>query len=197
MCRHGTLQMHTAETSEASPPGQKRSIGTPAQDARVVHTRFLANMGKTMDKYDRATRSRMMRAIRDKGTRLEAKAQSLLCAAWGPRWLVPHPTIPGKPDFARPTSGATLLVFVDSCFWHGCKLHLRASKSNQAYWSAKIDRNRRRDAAVNRLLRGKGFVVVRIWEHEFHQPQRLLRKLKRALLSARWRQRQRQSWKSV
>jgi len=36
MCRQGTLQMHTAETSEASPPGQKRSIGKGKPPARVI-----------------------------------------------------------------------------------------------------------------------------------------------------------------
>lgn len=44
-------------------------------------------------------------------------------------------------------------------------MHYRRPKSNRAFWDAKIDRNRRRDREVNRLLLAKGWRVLRIWEH--------------------------------
>jgi DNA mismatch endonuclease (patch repair protein) len=127
----------------------------------------------------------MMRAVRSKGTRLEARVRALLVTAWGIRGLVEHPPLPGKPDFARRTRRATIAVFVDSCYWHGCQLHHRPAKSNAAFWRAKIERNRKRDRQVNRELSRAGFVVVRIWEHELERPKAVVVKLKRALESAR------------
>jgi DNA (cytosine-5)-methyltransferase 1 len=57
-------------------------------------------------------------------------------------------------------------VFVDGCFWHGCKVHSRPTKSNTLWWREKIDRNKARDASTTRKLRSLGWVVVRVWEHE-------------------------------
>lgn len=65
--------------------------------------------------------------------------------------------IVGKPDFVFPKT--RVIVFVDGCFWHGCKKHFRLPKTNQLYWSNKIQRNCLRDKAVTRIF-------FRIWEHE-------------------------------
>jgi DNA mismatch endonuclease (patch repair protein) len=59
-----------------------------------------------------------------------------------------------------------ILLFIDSCFWHGCKRHCRPPKTNRAYWQAKIDGNRRRDRATTKALSREGWRVLRIWEHE-------------------------------
>lgn len=57
-------------------------------------------------------------------------------------------------------------VFVDGCFWHGCPEHCRVPTSNREYWTAKIARNRLRDASVSTMLEASGWHVLRIWEHE-------------------------------
>jgi DNA mismatch endonuclease (patch repair protein) len=57
-------------------------------------------------------------------------------------------------------------VFVDGCYWHGCPEHCRVPSSNNAYWLAKIERNRQRDQRVDQALREAGWAVVRVWEHE-------------------------------
>jgi DNA mismatch endonuclease (patch repair protein) len=57
-------------------------------------------------------------------------------------------------------------VFIDGCFWHGCPEHGRRPSANGAYWSAKIERNRARDARNDVLLEQAGWAVVRAWEHE-------------------------------
>ena len=57
-------------------------------------------------------------------------------------------------------------VFVDGCFWHGCPKHATWPKNRAAFWLAKIVGNKARDRKVNRLLRAKGWGVMRIWEHE-------------------------------
>ncbi|GAB4415209.1 MAG: hypothetical protein Fur0044_10250 [Anaerolineae bacterium] len=69
----------------------------------------------------------------------------------------------GKPDFVYEDS--KIVIFVDSCFWHGCKQHLRMPASNQDYWIAKIARNRKKDHQVTKKLKEEGWLVIRIWEH--------------------------------
>lgn len=61
---------------------------------------------------------------------------------------------------------ARVAVFVDGCFWHGCKLHCRMPTSNREYWQSKISRNCERDTRTDELLRGDGWTVVRAWEHD-------------------------------
>lgn len=58
-----------------------------------------------------------------------------------------------------------IAVFIDGCFWHGCPLHHRQPRANGAYWSAKVDGNRRRDAETERVLVAAGWKVLRFWEH--------------------------------
>ena len=71
--------------------------------------------------------------------------------------------LPGRPDFVFPRQ--RLAVFVDGCFWHGCPTHATWPKQNAKFWRTKIPGNQRRDRAVSRLLRKKGWRVLRIWEH--------------------------------
>ena len=59
-----------------------------------------------------------------------------------------------------------IVVFVDGCFWHSCPTHGRQPRSNSEYWSAKLGRNRARDAATNDAFTSAGWAVVRVWEHE-------------------------------
>lgn len=69
----------------------------------------------------------------------------------------------GKPDLALPKYKT--VIFIDSCFWHGCKKHCRMPSSNVAYWTRKIERNKNRDKQVNNFYRKKGWNLLRIWEH--------------------------------
>ena len=69
-----------------------------------------------------------------------------------------------RPDFVFPK--LHLAVFVDGCFWHGCKLHAKKPRTNAAFWRRKLAGNKARDLLVTRRLRRAGWRVVRIWEHE-------------------------------
>jgi DNA mismatch endonuclease (patch repair protein) len=60
---------------------------------------------------------------------------------------------------------ARLAVFIDGCFWHGCKQHLERPKSNATFWAEKLKENRQRDLKQNRALQRAGWRVLRIWEH--------------------------------
>lgn len=93
----------------------------------------------------------------------------------------------GRPDFVFTRHRVT--VFVDGCYWHGCRRCGLGAKSNTEYWKPKISGNMRRDRANSRSLRAEGWTVVRIWEHELKtNPMKALAKIMAALQAARERQ---------
>ncbi len=59
--------------------------------------------------------------------------------------------------------------------------------NNAAFWLKKIAQNRRRDLEVNRVLRAKGWHVLRIWEHELTAAEegRLIKRVKLRLVTSR------------
>jgi DNA mismatch endonuclease (patch repair protein) len=71
---------------------------------------------------------------------------------------------PIRPDvvFTR----ARLAVFLDGCFWHGCRAHGKLPRTNGRYWSAKIATNQARDERQQRTLEQAGWAVLRVWEHD-------------------------------
>ena len=71
-------------------------------------------------------------------------------------------------------------LFVDGCFWHGCPKHATWPRIRAAFWKSKIEGNRARDRKVNRLLKTKGWKVVRVREHELYRRDeaKLIRRLK-------------------
>lgn len=61
---------------------------------------------------------------------------------------------------------ARVAIFVDGCFWHGCPEHGTWPRANERFWRAKILANKERDADTNDRLRDRGWLVIRVWEHE-------------------------------
>ncbi|MFJ5026823.1 very short patch repair endonuclease [Streptomyces sp. NPDC088560] len=59
-----------------------------------------------------------------------------------------------------------LAVFLDGCYWHGCPDHHTLAATNTAYWTDKLEGNRRRDRQTDQWLREAGWEVLRVWEHE-------------------------------
>jgi DNA mismatch endonuclease (patch repair protein) len=79
-------------------------------------------------------------------------------------WRRNPPEIMGTPDFLF--CAHRLVLFVDGCFWHGCRrCNRNIPRSRREFWRNKIDANRRRDRRVDRLLRSQGYHVMRVWEH--------------------------------
>ena len=60
------------------------------------------------------------------------------------------------------------VIFVDSCFWHGCKKHCRIPSVRKKYWIAKIARNKERDKEVSRHYKKQNWKIFRIWEHDLN-----------------------------
>ena len=79
----------------------------------------------------------------------------------------------GKPDFVFLKQKVAL--FVDGCFWHVCPKHSNMPKNNQAFWVKKLQANKDRDKLVTRTLRQAQWKVVRIWEHELSNTDRVAR----------------------
>jgi DNA mismatch endonuclease, patch repair protein len=61
---------------------------------------------------------------------------------------------------------ARVAVFVDGCFWHGCPEHGSWPSANADFWREKIQANQKRDLDTNRQLEERGWLVLRVWEHE-------------------------------
>ena len=107
-----------------------------------------------------------MSAIRSKYNKTTERALVTIFRKSGINGWRRHPgTIYGKPDFIF--RRAKIAVFVDGCFWHGCREIKKLPKRNEKFWKAKILGNIKRDKAVNKKLRQDGWKVLRIWEHDF------------------------------
>ncbi len=103
-----------------------------------------------------------MALVKNKDSKIELKFAATLKAN-GLRYKQHLSSLPGKPDFVFPRKKA--VVFVDSCFWHGCRYHFIAPRSNRRFWKDKIDGNKNRDREVNKQYKEMGWTAVRLWEH--------------------------------
>jgi DNA mismatch endonuclease (patch repair protein) len=102
-----------------------------------------------------------MAAVHSRGnTTTELPLAKLLWAA-GLRGYRKHWPVLGKPDFAWP--GRKVAVFIDGCFWHGCRCKY-LPRTNRAFWRHKIETNKCRDRRVSQALRRQGWKVIRVKE---------------------------------
>jgi DNA mismatch endonuclease (patch repair protein) len=116
-----------------------------------------------------AVRSRTMSLIRGKNTKPEMAVRRLV-HGMGYRYGLHAKDLAGKPDLVF--RSRRKVIFVDGCFWHGhrCKHGDRIPKTNSAYWTAKIARNRARDVKVRRQLKAAGWGVLTVWECQIRRP---------------------------
>lgn len=77
----------------------------------------------------------------------------------------------GKPDIVLKKH--EIVIFIDSCFWHGCKKHCRIPTARKEYWIPKIERNKKRDRQVVRHYRKEGWKIFRVWEHQIKKEDKL------------------------
>jgi DNA mismatch endonuclease (patch repair protein) len=108
-----------------------------------------------------------MQVQRTRDTAPEIAVRQIL-HAMGLRYRVDRAPLKGLRRRADIVFGpAKVALYVDGCFWHGCPDHGRpVTAANPEYWSAKMERNRARDADTDRRLTEAGWLVVRAWEHE-------------------------------
>jgi len=117
------------------------------------------------DVFDAAKRSAVMRRVKGRDTTPEMIVRRALTRL-GARYRLHRKDLPGSPDVVMP--GRRLALFVHGCFWHGhdCPRGGRVPKQNRDYWTAKVARNRARDAANAAALAAGGWTVETLWECE-------------------------------
>lgn len=131
------------------------------------------------DIWSTAKRSEVMGLVRSNGNRSTELRLIAIFRELGITGWRRNQDLPGKPDFVF--RARKLCVFVDGCFWHGCPKCYRRPASNQDYWDTKVQRNKARDRENNRVLRARGWQILRIWEHQLRLVDRtnLVRRFRR------------------
>ena len=124
-----------------------------------------------------------MRAVKSRDTAPERALRRMLQAI-APGYRLHRADLPGKPDVAY--GRRRLALFMHGCFWHGhdCKRGARAPKENAAYWSAKVARNRQRDAANLEALAALGWRTLVVFECELKDAPALEARLREAVASS-------------
>lgn len=123
-----------------------------------------------MENISKEKRSKIMSAIRSRNTRPEMIVRKYLFSR-GFRYRVNHPRLPGHPDIVL--RKYRTCIFVNGCFWHGhdCpKGHL--PRTNQEFWTKKINRNKQRDKEEQRRLAEMGWHCITVWECELASDKR-------------------------
>ena len=122
-------------------------------------------------------RSAIMRAVPGANTSAELKVRRLLRAI-APGYRLHRKDVPGNPDIAF--VGARRAIFVHGCFWHGheCKRGARVPKTNVAYWTVKIARNKARDVRTLQALEAQDWRALVVWECELRGEAALIARLR-------------------
>lgn len=109
--------------------------------------------------------SKVMKANKGKGTRLELIVRKALWNAGMRGYRVNWKKAPGRPDICFP--GRRIAIFVNGCFWHRCpKCSASLPKTNSAFWKKKFELNVKRDNAKLKALKELGWFTLTIWECE-------------------------------
>ena len=128
-----------------------------------------------MDSVSKEQRSKIMSAVKSKDTVIEIYFRKALWKK-GFRYSKNSKKYFGKPDLILKKFRA--VIFIDSCFWHGCKKHCRIPATNKKYWENKIKRNEERDKEVVRYYKKLNWKIFRIWEHEIKKnPEKAIEKM--------------------
>ena len=75
-----------------------------------------------------------------------------------------HPNIKGNPDILLIQKNT--VIFLHGCFWHKCPKCYKEPNSRRKYWLPKIENNVKRDRKNTKIIKGEGFNVLKIWEHD-------------------------------
>jgi len=109
----------------------------------------------------------MMSRVRNKDSKIEIAFRKELWTL-GFRYRKNSTRYFGKPDIVLPKYKTA--IFVDSCFWHGCKKHCKLPSTRKKFWSEKINGNIRRDHKVTQYYKKNAWTIIRIWEHDLKKP---------------------------
>jgi DNA mismatch endonuclease (patch repair protein) len=131
------------------------------------------------DMFTPAERSRIMSKVKSRNNVATELRLVLIFKEFGIRGWRRRMVVFGRPDFVFPA--ARLAVFVDGCFWHACPAHGSLPETNRAFWTQKFGRNKERDRVVSLKLKGLGWRVLRLWQHDLREPDRVARRILRLI----------------
>lgn len=132
-----------------------------------------------MDTVSRKKRSEIMSRVKSRDSKIEISFRRELWKR-GFRYRKNSGKYFGKPDIVLPKYRTA--IFIDSCFWHGCKKHGSIPAVRRNFWVGKIARNIARDKEVSRYYKKQGWKIFRVWEHEIKDDgDKALQKIKSSL----------------
>lgn len=104
-------------------------------------------------------RRRTMESVRSQNTTPELTVRRILLRL-GYRYRLNRKDLPGRPDLVFP--GRRKIVFIHGYFWHGhdYKAGNKQPKTNEAYWTRKLQRNKERDQLNYQRLAELGFCRI-------------------------------------
>lgn len=179
------LEKEVCFESNSRAPNNGRSRQLRAVALALENVRRAVTLSLELDKlavpdvFSKSKRSKMMAAVRAHGNMATELKLVAIFRMHGITGWRRRQKILGNPDFVFRRK--RLAVFVDGCFWHGCRYHFRMPESNQKYWSQKIARNVARDSVITRALKKLGWRVVRIWERSLRKPEAIAERIKSVL----------------
>ena len=128
-----------------------------------------------VDNLSKENRSKVMSSIKGKHTKPELILRKIIWA-YGARYRIHDKTVFGTPDISNKRK--KIAVFIDGCFWHGCRTCYKEPTTNILYWGDKIKRNKERRRIVRNYLSSKSWTVIELWEHEIRDdPTKLIGKI--------------------
>lgn len=125
-------------------------------------------------------RSKLMSRVRQSGTALEIKVQSIF-ESLDVNYQMNVNELPGRPDLVN--TADKWAVFVHGCFWHAhenCRLW-KIPKTNSEFWKAKFTNNKERDIRKYKELSQIGYKVLVIWECELAEERKLISRIRQFL----------------
>jgi DNA mismatch endonuclease, patch repair protein len=159
---------------------QSRKNEIPSNTYQIGDKSY-GEVGINMDTITRSERSLLMSRIRSKDTQPELVVRSILHEC-GYRFRLHRKDLAGRPDIVLPRHRK--IVFVHGCFWHGHTCPLASKpKSNDSYWSSKIQMNRTRDERNLNTLISQEWKVLELWECDIRKAdglEQILRKFMRS-----------------
>ena len=131
------------------------------------------------DIFTKKKRSEIMSMVKNKDSKIEVKFREALWKV-GFRYRKNATKYFGKPDLIF--KKRKIVIFIDSCFWHGCKKHGSMPKTRKVFWEAKIENNKQRDKDVSDHYKKLRWKVFRVWEHDIKKDrQKIIDRIKSEL----------------
>lgn len=116
------------------------------------------SVGRSQRSRDTLAEMRMRRELRAQGLRNYRIHTQIPLPQWGKKrqWTTPDVVFTKE----------RVAVFIDGCWFHGCPICVRESKTNTGAWRKKAAQARARDERHSRALVVCGWRVLRFWEHD-------------------------------